>query len=119
MEAWRQWLLGGRKKLVSKKRQRIRLTPTGLLMEGHLTQNPSRGILSANAMLRQPTCYASHMNPKQIAILVAALLFLVGSILPKPLIEKATGKPFENQWLARACLAAVGVVMMLALSAVP
>lgn len=75
--------------------------------------------MSAMAMYRQLTCYASHMNPRQIVILVAALLFLVGSILPKPIIEKATGKPFENQWLARVCLAAVGIVMILALRTVP
>ncbi len=33
MEAWRQWLLGGRKKL-SNKKTKTYLTPTGLLMEG-------------------------------------------------------------------------------------
>ena len=70
-------------------------------------------------IFRQLTCYASRMNPRQIVILVAALLFLVGSILPKPIIEKATGKPFKNQWLARVCLAAVGIVMILALRTVP
>jgi hypothetical protein len=36
MEAWRQWLLGGRKSL-SQKRNRAHLTPTGLLMEGVFT----------------------------------------------------------------------------------
>jgi protein-S-isoprenylcysteine O-methyltransferase Ste14 len=59
------------------------------------------------------------MNPRQIVILVAALLFLVGSVLPKPIVAKATGKPFENQWLAQVCLAAVGVAMILALRTVP
>jgi hypothetical protein len=40
MEAWRQWLLGGKKKkLVQPSQTRIDLTPTGLLMEGHYTQN--------------------------------------------------------------------------------
>src|SRR5215475_13602066 len=43
MEAWRQWLLGGRKTLLCDKRTkthyepRILLTPTGLLMEGDYT----------------------------------------------------------------------------------
>ena len=55
MEAWRQWLLGGEETFVSEKKPgthyepRIPLTPTGLLMEGHYTQNPCRGILSAMA----------------------------------------------------------------------
>ena len=40
MEAWRQWLLGGRKTFVHKKQQRIDLTPTGLLMEGDYTNGP-------------------------------------------------------------------------------
>jgi len=45
MEAWRQRRLGGRKTFVSEKEPRtdyeprIPLTPTGLLMEGHNTQN--------------------------------------------------------------------------------
>jgi hypothetical protein len=72
------------------------------------------------AMFRQLTCYASHMNPRQIVILVVAVVFLVGSILPKPIIEKATtNRPFANQLLARLCLAAVGIVMILALRTVP
>ena len=71
--------------------------------------------MSAMAMYRQLTCYASHMNPRRIVILVAALLFLVGSILPKPIIEGVTRKPFENQWLARGCLAAVDKEMILVL----
>ena len=58
------------------------------------------------------------MNPRQIVILVAALLFLVGSIFPKPIIEGVTRKPFENQWLARVFLAAVGIAMILALRSV-
>jgi hypothetical protein len=45
--------------------------------------------------------------------------FLLGSILPKPIIEKATTRPFANQLLARLCLAAVGIVMILALRTVP
>ena len=43
MEAWRQWLLGGRKNLVQQKEKRFDLTPTGLLMEGDYTHNPVLG----------------------------------------------------------------------------
>jgi hypothetical protein len=44
MEAWRQWLLGGRKLFSATNNKThyepgIPLTPTGLLMEGHFTQN--------------------------------------------------------------------------------
>ena len=39
MEGWRQWRLGKEKSLVQRKNKRIDLTPTGLLMEGHFTQN--------------------------------------------------------------------------------
>ena len=38
MEAWRQWLLGREKNHVSRNENRIDLTPTGLLMEGHSAQ---------------------------------------------------------------------------------
>jgi hypothetical protein len=46
MEAWRQWLLGGRKTFLCEKEKnyyepRIPLTPTGLLMEGGYTQIPT------------------------------------------------------------------------------
>jgi hypothetical protein len=75
--------------------------------------------MRVKAMFHQLTSYASHMNPRQIVILVVAVVFLVGSILPKPIIEKATTGPFENQLLARLCLAAVGIVMTLALRTVP
>jgi hypothetical protein len=37
------------------------------------------------------------MHSRQIVILVARAFFIVGSILPKPVIERATGRPFENQ----------------------
>jgi hypothetical protein len=37
MEAWRQWLLGGRKSYPHEEQKRIYLTPTGLLMEGDFT----------------------------------------------------------------------------------
>jgi hypothetical protein len=59
------------------------------------------------------------MNPRQIVILVVAVAFLVGSVLPKPIIEKATTRPSEKQLLARSCLAALGIVMILALRTVP
>src|SRR3954468_17856496 len=58
MEAWRQWLLGGRKLFSATNNKthyepRIPLTPTGLLMEGGYTQNPCRAILSAMGIFRQ------------------------------------------------------------------
>ena len=40
MEGWRQWRLGRGKNRVQRKNKRIDLTPTGLLMEGHYTQDP-------------------------------------------------------------------------------
>ena len=45
-EAWRQWLLGGKRTLSAKEPRthyepRIPLTPTGLLMEGGNTQIPT------------------------------------------------------------------------------
>ncbi len=54
------------------------------------------------------------MTARQIIILMSGAFFLVGSLLPKPVIERATGKPFENQLLARILLASLGVLMMLA-----
>ena len=45
MEAWRQWLLGGRKNLVQRKNNKIHLTPAGLLMEGVLTQIPTKRVV--------------------------------------------------------------------------
>jgi hypothetical protein len=61
MEAWRQWLLGGKEVFSAKIKNthyepRIPLTPTGLLMEGHFAQNRRPGDLSAIAMLQQLTC---------------------------------------------------------------
>ena len=46
MEAWRQWPLGRENNNVSPSTKRIDLTPTGLLMEGHFTQNPPGGGLN-------------------------------------------------------------------------
>ena len=43
----------GRKNDVLQNENRIHLTPTGLLMEGHYTQNPCRGILSVIEIFRQ------------------------------------------------------------------
>ena len=59
------------------------------------------------------------MNPRQIVILLGSVCFLVGSILPKPIIERATNKPFENQLLARLCLAAIGLIGILTVHSVP
>jgi len=44
-----------KKKLRKQHESRIPLTPTGLLMEGHYTQNPCGGILSEIEIFRQPT----------------------------------------------------------------
>jgi hypothetical protein len=53
------------KNLVQRKNKRTDLTPTGLLMEGDLTQNPCRGILSVIAM--------SHQLPAAPASLIECL----------------------------------------------
>jgi len=58
------------------------------------------------------------MNPKQIVILIGAAFFIVGSVLPKPIIERATSKPIENQIAIRLSLASLGLVMILALRTV-
>jgi hypothetical protein len=58
------------------------------------------------------------MNPRQIVILIAGVFFIVGSVLPKPIIERATKKPFENQLVVRLSLAALGVIMILAVRTV-
>ncbi len=58
------------------------------------------------------------MNPRQIVILVVGVLFIVGSVLPAPIIERATKKPFENQLAVRLSLAALGAIMILALRTV-
>src|SRR5215831_12427997 len=55
MEAWRQWLLGGRKNLVQRKNNKIHLTPAGLLMEGVLTSlsHPQTPAASRNSPYRK------------------------------------------------------------------
>jgi hypothetical protein len=58
------------------------------------------------------------VSPRQIVVLIAGVFFIVGSVLPKPIIERATKKPFENQLFVRLCLASLGVVMILALRTV-
>jgi hypothetical protein len=58
------------------------------------------------------------VNSRQIIILAAGALFLIGSLLPETVTERATRKPFENQLLARVCLASLGILMMLASRAV-
>ena len=58
------------------------------------------------------------MSPRQIVILIAGVFFIVGSVLPKPIIERATKKPFENQLVVRLSLAALGVIMILAVRTV-
>jgi protein-S-isoprenylcysteine O-methyltransferase Ste14 len=58
------------------------------------------------------------MNPRQIVFLLAAILFLVGALLPRPIIEKANSKPLSELWWVRLCLASVGVIMILILKTV-
>jgi hypothetical protein len=53
------------------------------------------------------------MNPRQIVFLLAAIVFFVGSLLPKPVIEKAFSKRFDELWWVRVCLASSGVIMIL------
>ena len=56
MEAWRQWLLGGRKNLVQRENNQIHLTPTGLLMEGVYAHN--RLVMSKMAIFHQ-SCWSA------------------------------------------------------------
>jgi hypothetical protein len=58
------------------------------------------------------------MNPRQIVVFIAGVFFIIGSVLPKPIIERATKKPFENQLVVRLSLAALGVIMILAVRTV-
>ncbi len=56
MEAWRQWLLGGKRSFVTEKEPRaydeprIPLTPTGLLMEGHYAHRAWRLAAACSAV---------------------------------------------------------------------
>ena len=58
------------------------------------------------------------MTLRQIVFLLAAVLFLSGSVMPKAIIEEVTNVAFENQWLARLCLASIGIIMILTLHTV-
>ena len=58
------------------------------------------------------------MSPKQTVFLVIAILFLVCSVLPAPIIEKAAVMRSDQIWWARLCLASMGVMMILTLHTV-
>ena len=58
------------------------------------------------------------MSPKQIVFLVIAILFLMCSVLPASIIEKAGIRRFDQIWWARLCLASMGVMMILTLHTV-
>jgi uncharacterized membrane protein YeaQ/YmgE (transglycosylase-associated protein family) len=58
------------------------------------------------------------MNPRQIVFLLAAILFLVGALLPRTIIEKVNSKPLSELWWARLCLASVGAIMILILKTI-
>jgi hypothetical protein len=69
-------------------------------------------------IIRDENSRGGSMNPRQVVILAVGVLFIIGSVLPKPIIERATNKPFDNQLAVRLSLAGVGVIMILALRTV-
>jgi|GEM_PF-2845094 hypothetical protein len=46
---------------------------------------------------------------REVVVLIPAIAVLVRSIFPKPIIEGATKKPYENQWIIRLSFAAFGL----------
>ena len=58
------------------------------------------------------------MNSRQSVYLSIAIVFLLGSLLPKAIIEKAANRPFDKLWWVRLCLASMGVIMILTLRTV-
>jgi hypothetical protein len=52
------------------------------------------------------------MSVKEILFLAVAAFFFFGSVYPKPIVVRGTGKPHPYQWLARLCFAAAGLVML-------
>src|SRR2546426_8914996 len=61
MEGWRQWQIGGREKLDQRKDKRSLLAPTGLLMEGGYTQNPS---CECNGDFSPATAHRTHWTDR-------------------------------------------------------
>ena len=53
------------------------------------------------------------MRVKEPFLLVFAILWLLGFLIPKTLYRKGTGKPFENQPAARVAFAAIGLALLL------
>ena len=49
---------------------------------------------------------------REVVVLIAAIAVLVRSVFPKPIMEGATKKPYEKQWIIRLSLAAFGLFMV-------
>ena len=68
MEGWRQWWrLGGRKTLSQRKNHRALLTPTGLLMEGHYTQNRTQGPTTRRAITCSMNTTVRRLSPQTLS----------------------------------------------------
>jgi len=50
---------------------------------------------------------------KEPFLLIFAVLWILGFLLPKTLYRKGTGKPFENQLVARIAFVAIGLAILL------
>jgi len=50
---------------------------------------------------------------KEPFLLIFAVLWILGFLLPKTLYRKGAGKPFENQLVARIAFVAIGLAMLL------
>jgi hypothetical protein len=53
------------------------------------------------------------MKIKEPFLLVFAILWIADFLLPKTLYRKGSGKPFENQLVARIAFLAIGLVLLL------
>jgi hypothetical protein len=53
------------------------------------------------------------MRIKEPFLLAFAILWILGALLPKPLYRSRSGKPFENQLLARIAFTAIGLALLL------
>jgi hypothetical protein len=50
---------------------------------------------------------------REIIVMVLAVLGFARAVFPKPILERATRKPYQNQLIARVCYAAIGVFGLL------
>jgi hypothetical protein len=53
------------------------------------------------------------MKIKEPFLLVFAILWIAGFLLPKTLYRKGSRKPFENQLVARIVFLAIGLALLL------